>query len=576
MKKFFRVTVPLLLAIAVIGSLVWYLFVYDRDFTRDMLLSTARHFESSGSHKVAAWLYDLTYDYADQDDDVAIELARQYKAAGNYSKAEYTLSNAIRDGGGKDLYVELCKTYVEQDKLLDAVNMLDNIAVPEIKEALDGMRPSTPTADIPPDFYNEYLSVTLSGEDGTLYATTNGEYPSTAQSPCTQPIEIGSGVTTVWAVSVGSNGLVSPLGTFSYTVNGVIEPVVFADPVFEEAIRSTLDVDADETIYSNTLWDITEFAMPLDSKDYSDLRWLPYLQTLYIEEAVDEQLVHLNTLTYLNTLTLHLSAPSQTSLEMISKLPALKSLTLTSCGLSSITPLQSATGLKYLNLADNTVRNISALSSMTQLEQLYISSNALTDLSALSNLTLLTDLDVSYNALNSIAPICSNTALQTLNVSNNNLTDLSSINLLSSLTELYAANNAIADVSKLSACTKLQQLDISHNSIADITALSPLNELVRFDFSYNQAAQLPAWDKTCALVTIDGSYNLLSSLAELGGLSRLNNVLMDYNEAIEDLTPLKDCHLLVQVNVYGTKVTDVSFLTDQKILVNFNPTLEQN
>ncbi len=573
MKKFFRVTIPLLLAVAVIGSLVWYLFVYDREFTRDALLSGARHLESAGKHKVAAWLYDLTYEYAEHDDDVAIELARQYKAAGNYSKAEYTLSSAIADGGGKDLYIELCKTYVEQDKLLDAVNMLDSISNPQIKEAVDLLRPAVPAADIEPGFYNQYLSVNLNTEDGTIYATANGDYPSTGYGACSQPFEISGGATTIRAVSVGSNGLVSPLALYGYTVNGVIEPVVFADKVFEAAVRATLNVSDDEIIYSDTLWELTTFAMPLDAKDYSDLRWLPYLESLYIESAVDEQLVHLNSLAYLKRLTLRLSKPSQDSLAIISKLPALESLTMTQCSLSSIAPLESATALRYLDLSDNTLRNINALSGLTLLEELDLSSNALTDLTPLSGLTSLHKLDVSYNSLTSIAPVCSLTGLISLDISNNTLAELSSIDLLTGLSSFNASNNSIVDVSKLAACTALTELNIANNAVTDITALSTLNSLVSFDFSHNQITELPAWDKGCALVTVDGSYNLLKSLEALKGLSQLNNVLMDYNEELSDLTPLKSCPLLVQVNVYGTKVTEVSFLTEQSVVVNFNPTL---
>ena len=35
MKKFAKILVPFLLAALVLGCTVWYLFVYDRDFTRD-------------------------------------------------------------------------------------------------------------------------------------------------------------------------------------------------------------------------------------------------------------------------------------------------------------------------------------------------------------------------------------------------------------------------------------------------------------------------------------------------------------------------------------------------------------
>ena len=76
MKRFIRFLVPMLLVIALIGCAVWYLFEYDRDFTRDLLLKHARYFEQSGNHSVSEWFYNQAYAHADQDEDVAIELAQ--------------------------------------------------------------------------------------------------------------------------------------------------------------------------------------------------------------------------------------------------------------------------------------------------------------------------------------------------------------------------------------------------------------------------------------------------------------------------------------------------------------------
>ena len=42
MTNFSKKLLPIILALLIIASLVWYCFVYDRDFTRDMLLSQAR------------------------------------------------------------------------------------------------------------------------------------------------------------------------------------------------------------------------------------------------------------------------------------------------------------------------------------------------------------------------------------------------------------------------------------------------------------------------------------------------------------------------------------------------------
>ena len=42
MKKATRFLVPLIMGALIVASIVWYLFIYDRDFTRDTLLGQAR------------------------------------------------------------------------------------------------------------------------------------------------------------------------------------------------------------------------------------------------------------------------------------------------------------------------------------------------------------------------------------------------------------------------------------------------------------------------------------------------------------------------------------------------------
>ena len=119
MKKFIRVLVPLLLAVLIIASIGWYLFTYDRGFTRDFLLTQARYNDLHGNSRLSSWFYDLAYNFSNHDENVAIELANLYKADDNYTKAEYTLTNAINSEPSAELFTALCKTYVEQAKLLE-------------------------------------------------------------------------------------------------------------------------------------------------------------------------------------------------------------------------------------------------------------------------------------------------------------------------------------------------------------------------------------------------------------------------------------------------------------------------
>ena len=82
MKRVIRILIPFLLAITIVLCMLWYLFVYDRAFTRDLLLSCARYFEDQGDHAVASWFYDKAYIQATDSDAVAIELAKKEENKG--------------------------------------------------------------------------------------------------------------------------------------------------------------------------------------------------------------------------------------------------------------------------------------------------------------------------------------------------------------------------------------------------------------------------------------------------------------------------------------------------------------
>lgn len=574
MKKLIRVLFPLFLVISILFCVIWYLFAYDREFTRDMLLTGARYFETQGNRNIAATFYNLAYKHSDDNDAVAIELAEQYKSSGNYTKAEYTLSNAIAEGGNIELYIALCKTYIEQDKLLDAVAMLNSVTDPKIKEALSDLRPTAPTVSAEPGYYSQYINVDVQSDSSILYVTTDGTYPSTFDTPYSEPITLVLGENTIIALAVADNGLVSPLSTFGYIVGGVIEEVSFEDPAISAKLHEMLDIKTEDPIYTNQLWDILEFTMPQEAQNYSDLRFLTYLDCLNIDNGISSELDKLSSLSHLSTLTISNCTVSEESLQKIAQLPMLNSLSLQNCGISSISALSSAVNLISLNLNGNAVRNLTPLSNLQKLQELYLQHNAVSDLSPLSSLNSLQKLDISYNALTTLSPITTNSSLTWLNAGTNSIVDVGEINRLTALTYLSLEKNSITDISKVSNCLGITELNISNNSVSDISALYTLNKLMYFNFSYNQISKLPQWSKDCALVTIDGTSNQLSSIASLGGLPSLNNVYMDYNTEITSVAELADCPRLIQVNVYGTKVTDVLMLTNQSVIVNYNPVQE--
>lgn len=571
MKKIVKIVVPILMVLGIVSSIIWYLLVYDRDFTQSLILKRARAADSRGNYAAATWYYNLAYRHSHEDELVAIELAEQFKSIGNYTKAEYTLSNAIADGGGAQLYAALCKTYVEQDKLRDAVAMLDNIADPAIKAELDAQRPLAPEATPEDGYYNEYIDIEINSESGSVYVTTNGEYPSLNNPPLNGSLKLEGGETVVYALTVGDNGLVSPLKVMGYTIAGVIEEVSISDSALNSIVRDQLNASESHTLFTNELWNITSLEITAEVKDLSELSKMPFLEHLTIPQGKYTNLSVVSVLPHLQSLDINGVTLTTDEVNAIASLPDLRSLSLVRCNLSSISELAAASGLTNLNLSNNTIRDLQPLSSLSNLEVLNLSHNAITQLTALTGASKLRELDVSFNSVNSTVALSGCKNLETLSLNYNALTNLEGLEKLTNLRKLSANHNQITNLHHLGNATQMTELDVSNNVLTDLAPLKGLYNLVTLKFPNNQVTVLPSFTKECVLSTIDGSHNKLTSLEPLYGLKNLNYVMMDYNGGISSVNPLSSCTALVEVSVFGTGVTDVSALTKMNVIVKYAP-----
>ena len=571
MKKAAKFLMPLILGLLIIASIIWYLFIYDRTFTRDTLLNQARYQDVNGNSRLSSWFYDAAYNFSGHDENVAIELANQYKHDGNYTKTEFTLTKAIHNAPTVELYTALSRAYVEQDKLMDAVRLLDSVNDPQIKAKLDVLRPIAPIPDHPEGYYSEYIHLNLNSKAKYIFYTLDSSYPSinglTDQNGFTLP----SGQTMVTAIAVGEDGLVSPITVLNYTVTGVIEEVTFTDAAIEAKIRECIGANSSELILTNHLWDISEFTVPQEAKSLTDLTYLPNLNKLEICNLNVDNLEFLSSLLKLDTLTLSGSTFPAEQLSVISALPSLKTLSLADCNLSTIDYLENAQSLTELNLSNNTLRNLDVLKTMPNLKHLNLQHNAVNSLDILVELDNLEVLNVSFNSVTSLSPVSNCSKLVELIADNNALAYLNGLAELTQLQLLSVDYNGISDISVLSNLTELKNVSVASNHVTDIAALGNLSQLEILDFSGNQVSSLPDWPKDCPLQTIDGSYNMLTSIDSLSKLQSLTHVYMDYN-LITDIEKLENCFCLVQINVFGNAISDVSKLRDRDIIVNYDPT----
>ncbi len=566
MKRTIRIIVPVLMVLTILLGSAWYFFVYDRALTRDLLLDAARFFDKNGQSRISAWFYDCAYAQAGNDDTVAIELADQYISTGNYTQAERVLQKAINGKPTTKLYIKLCNVFIEQDKVLDAVQLLDNIQDPSIILQMKTLRPKAPIATLQSGQYNQYMDVSFEDSNGTLYVNTNKEYPSVTEDLYSKPIRLAGGENHVYAVCIAENGLVSTLSKYAYTILDVIEQITVKDSLLDAEIRNILHFSADEPIYSDDLWAIEKLTIPEGTESFDEITHLRSLRELTILGG-DGDLTVLQNLSRLKILNINNIDISDSELKIIGNLAELESLTLNKCFLGTTEGLENATNLQQLDLSNNTIRSITALQNLTALKKLILHRNVVEDLSPLSGCNALTYLDVSFNALTTLEPIYNLTSLETLIADENEIDVLGFTENFSDLQQLSLARNKIVDVSSIANCSGLKELDISGNEIFNISPLTELSNMIVLNFSNNSVSTIPTFDKESALAIIDGSGNKISSVSPLAGLENLTDVLMDNNIDITYVGDLLTCHSLIKVSVANTSVSSVGSLTERGIVV---------
>ncbi|MGN0979512.1 MAG: leucine-rich repeat domain-containing protein [Candidatus Avoscillospira sp.] len=554
MKKVLKVLIPVVLVLAILGAACWFFFFQRPDLTSGFLQSRASHMVSRGRYERAIRYYSWAWKLEPQESDIPLALADTYVLADNYTKAEYILVRAISgDSGNVDLYTALCKTYVAQDKLLDAVEMLDRITDENVKATLNALRPASPAISPESGYYNEYIEVTVESPEEAVYVTANGEYPSMARDRYEGPITLSGGESTVIAVAVNELGLVSPVMPKGYTIGGVVEEATLSDPTIDAVVREQLGLSITATLMTDDLWSITTLQLPDTVEDLSDLRHFTGLRSLTLQNVSGMDFTVLSQIPSLENLDLSGCTISSHSLEAIGSLTELKSLKLNTCALTDLTSLAALTKLEELDLANNSVTDIGVLSLMLELETVSLANNPISSIAGLATCSQLRSVDISNCSVVSLSSLSGKTQLQTL----------------------LAPNNQINDLSDLAGCRSLSVLDVQSNFISDISVLAGLPALTQFDGDHNQITEIPSFVKNAPLQRFSVNYNQISDLSGLSGLMYLNYVEADYNQ-IEDLMPLADSYNLIQINVWDNPVTEesVAALQERSIIVNYNPNYE--
>jgi Leucine-rich repeat (LRR) protein len=148
------------------------------------------------------------------------------------------------------------------------------------------------------------------------------------------------------------------------------------------------------------------------------------------------------------------------------QLGGLRSLNLTSDGLTDATPLIQFRELRELTLTDNELTSLEPAAQLRQLTTLTVDYNAIEDVTPLAALKNLKSLNVEHNKIRNVRPLTELTKLRKLNIATNPITDPASLHELRQLATLKLGRNGFAEAQTTELQAALPNTAIEETTIA--------------------------------------------------------------------------------------------------------------
>jgi Leucine-rich repeat (LRR) protein len=556
MKKLFS-----FVALGCAAALIWGFYtLFGGQIANAFNTRAAEQAVEAGDKLRAAGLYARVLERTPRNEALRLTVSGLYRDVGNMSRAEFILFAGLRDvGPSAALYKSLSALYTEQDKLYDAVKLLDEIRSPGVAAEIESLRPRPPVFTPSGGRYEERIGVDLTADAGSvIYITWNGTVPSVSADRFTETVYLGPGVTRARAVAVGADGLVSEWAETEYRLENIVDPVYFLDAAVEKAVRQTIGKPSGP-LYTPDLWDIEELWGDEES-DYQtldDLRLMPKLELLALKGIGGKcDISVLPSLENLKILYLQSFGIDSPDLEIIGQCAGLEQLHLRYNKIGPVKALEGLEKLTVLDLSYNSILDAAPLGRLTELRQLLLTQNAVQDVQWLSSLTGLDTLTLDENLITSLSGLEKLTGLRSLEISfNPALISIDEVASLRSLVQLSASRCQIEKLPDLSRLTALENAELTHNMLTDLDGLRGLPALRILSVSDNAIASLDPLSGCSALEILDVSRNAIGSVEPLRGLPALTELNAEHN-LLRTLAPLKDCPALNAVLAYGNNISD--------------------
>lgn len=437
----------------------------------------------NGQYEDSIKLYNEAMTENPIDMDSRIGIVENYIALENYNMAAVNLSSSYmvdpKDSRIYELYVEMSQ---KTENIHWAQTAIDLAKEQKMEEFLAGI-PKAPEFTMESGAYNERINVDVicANADAKVYVTEikdsnwlyNGEYSS--------DFDLTTGETKLSAYCV-VDGVPSETTEATYICSYSPTPVKFSDPVFEELIRTELNIPFGEItdVDCEQLNQISTYDLRNNYDDYSDyqkvkiysiedIKYFPNLTYVSFDDQDKiqsyEPLVNCRRITNIS-----IYDGNVTSIDFVTRMPLLNYIYIERSNLTDITPILSCKNLRGLNIEDNPVNVTGELKVLENLSYFGFSDHQVTDWNVFRDWDTILDLrvngikDIDYDVISGM------TQLTELDIyrdwddydgfssrENTYIMDLAFIEPLENLTYLYLSG--LKDLSQIYHLENLKNLN---------------------------------------------------------------------------------------------------------------------
>ena len=505
--------------------------------------------------------------YDSKNEDARIKLANTYELNNRADDALTLMLKSVKDAPGSYSYYQyIIQYYVRHGNFDKALSFINSIKHPPVLMKLNDLRPRNISFDPAPGSYDKYVTVTMSADEGVkLYYTTDGSTPTAASAVYSKPIYIEAEKFTLKVLGVNSSNLISDEITSTYNIYNENQTYTFSDSKIEQIVRGILNKPTDPILYKEvvTISGISNFdsngnAIDGYIRSLSDLSAMRSLSEInFVNEPALADFSAFSSLQSLKLLNLTNCGIDNSDLVNICQAKSIETITLDKNQISDLSPLSGLDNLQVLSVSGNSLSDISSLSSITSIKSLTLSSNTISSLSPLSDFTALTYLDLGANQIEDISPLLELTSVKELKLNENKISSLTGIKLMTGLKKLSVSANPITDLSAFKSFNGLEELDLSKNNISDLSPIEGLSikKLLLTNCNITDISSLSSLSKleyldlknTTTQTNVIPYINNVIDLSPLSGLESLQVLILNMNQSLTDLSPLKRCSSLQTV-----------------------------